>query len=239
MRFSVSGSGRRRLGRPAWRAGVGGGGGGGEGSGSAAEARFWAAVEGGDLQVLSQTLAAEDRERLGEVLPVLASWRRRERDRSVTGGWRYRVSWIPVTEPESAVLAGTWLIVVPAGQAGELARWCGRALESRGAAVVVLEVAAGELDREVLAARIGQVLAAGADSVSGVSGVSGVVSLLAVDEEPLPGYPGLAGTQVLVQALGDAGVGARLWVLTCGAVAAGSGEVLVSPVQAMAWGLGR
>ena len=32
---------------------------------------------------------------------------------------------------------------------------------------------------------------------------------------------GLAGTLVLVQALGDAGVGAPLWVLTCGAVAPG------------------
>jgi NAD(P)-dependent dehydrogenase (short-subunit alcohol dehydrogenase family)/acyl carrier protein len=42
-----------------------------------------------------------------------------------------------------------------------------------------------------------------------------------------------------VQALGDAGVGAPLWVLTCGAVAAGAGGVLASPVQAQVWGLGR
>ena len=41
------------------------------------------------------------------------------------------------------------------------------------------------------------------------------------------------------RALGDAGVGAPLWVLTCGAVAAGPGEVLASPVQAQVWGLGR
>ena len=72
---------------------------------------------------------------------------------------------------------------------------------------------------------------------------AGVVSLLAMDEAPLPGYPagaaGLAGTQVLVQALGDAGVNAPLWVLTRGAVATGAGEVLASPMQAMAWGLGR
>jgi nucleoside-diphosphate-sugar epimerase len=41
----------------------------------------------------------------------------------------------------------------------------------------------------------------------------------------------------LVQALGDVAVGVPLWVLTCGAVAAG--DVLVDPVQAQVWGLGR
>ena len=70
-----------------------------------------------------------------------------------------------------------------------------------------------------------------------------MLSLLALDEAPLSGSPGvnagLAGTQVLVQALGDAGVGAPLWVLTRGAVAAAADEVPASPVQAMAWGLGR
>jgi NADP-dependent 3-hydroxy acid dehydrogenase YdfG len=49
---------------------------------------------------------------------------------------------------------------------------------------------------------------------------------------------GLAGTLALVQGLGDAGVGAPLWVLTCGAVAAGAGDVLASAVQAQVWGLG-
>ncbi len=42
-----------------------------------------------------------------------------------------------------------------------------------------------------------------------------------------------------MQALGDAGIEAPLWVLTRGAVAAGPGEALTSPVQALAWGLGR
>ena len=110
-----------------------------------------------------------------------------------------------------------------------------RALESRGAQVAVLEVGPDELDREALAARLRE--------VSGVCGARGVLSLLALDETPLPGYPGvpagLAGTQLLIQALGDAGVAAPLWVLTCGAVAAGPGEVPGRPAQAMAWGLGR
>jgi acyl transferase domain-containing protein/acyl carrier protein len=224
---------------------------GGDGSGTAAEARFWAAVEGGDVAGLADVLPVDGL--FTDVLPALASWRRRERDRSVTEGWRYRVRWVPVAEPDLAALPGTWLVVtpvIPAGAPGALARGCVRALAARGAQVTVVEVGPGELNREVLATRIGQVLAAlrtGASVVSKVPGISGMLSLLALDETPLPAYPavpaGLAGTQALVQALGDAGIGAPLWVLTQGAVAvegeAPASQPGPSPVQAMAWGLGR
>ena len=209
---------------------------GGDGAGTAAEARFWAAVEGGDLPGLARALAVEDRRGLAGVLPALASWRRRERDRSATGGWRYRVGWVPVAEPAPAALAGTWLVLVPAGQLGAgLARACVQALASRGAGVTAAGIDTSEPDRGGLAAGIGQLL-------RGRAGACGVLSLLALDEAPLPGLAGvpagLAGTQVLVQALGDAGVDAPLWVLTCGAVAAGEPAIVASPVQAMAWGLG-
>jgi acyl transferase domain-containing protein/acyl carrier protein len=209
-----------------------------EQAGTAAEGRFWAAVEGGDLQALARTLTVDGQRPFSEVLPALATWRRREQDRSVTGSWRYRISWVPVAVPDRVAMSGTWLVTVPAGpESGNLAQGCVQALAARGAQVVVLEAAADELDREVLAARIGQAL------TGAQTGVSGVLSLLSLREEPLPSYPvvsaGLAGTQVLVQALGDAGIGAPLWVITCGAVAAGAGEVPASPVQAMAWGLGR
>ena len=146
-------------------------------------------------------------------------------------GWRYRITWAPVTEPGPAILSGRWLLVVPAGQAGAYPR----VLESRGAQVTVLEAAPDELDRDVLAARLRE--------VPGASAACGVVSLLALDEAPAAGFPavprGLAGTMALLQALGDAGVYAPLWVLTRGAVATGGGEALTSPVQAMTWGLGR
>ena len=148
----------------------------------------------------------------------------------MTEGWRYRVRWVPVAEPDAAALPGTWLVVTPATPAGAtdaLARGCVRALAARGAQVTVVEVGPGELDREVLADRIGQILAAlrtGASVVSKVAGISGMLSLLALDEAARPAHPavpaGLAGTQALVQALGDAGIGAPLWVLTQGAVAA-------------------
>jgi acyl transferase domain-containing protein/acyl carrier protein len=219
---------------------------GGDGAGTAGEARFWAAVEGGDLQALAETLPVDGDRPFRELLPQLAAWRRRERDRSVTGSWRYRVTWAPVPDPDRTALSGTWLVISPAGDPDGYVR----TLESRGAQVTVLPVGPGELDRAALEERLrdacgisGVAGDGGVGSISGVSGVSGVLSLLALDETPMPGYPavpsGLAGTQLLIQALGDAAVDAPLWVLTCGAVAADPGEVATGPLQAMAWGLGR
>ena len=225
---------------------------GGDGAGVAAEARFWSAVDDGDLAALADILPVDGQQPFGEVLPALASWRRQERDRSAVDRWRYRVSWAAVPDQAPARLSGTWLVVVPAGQAGrELGAGCAAMLAARGALPEVLNIAA-DPGRAALAALIAEIQPG--------DGVSGVLSLLALDEAPLSGQPpsavprvpdgqavpadpvmagGLAGTLTLVQALGDAGVGAPLWVLTCGAVAAGTGEALASPVQAQAWGLGR
>ncbi|MFE2522569.1 type I polyketide synthase, partial [Streptomyces mirabilis] len=138
-------------------------------------------------------------------------------------------SWVPVVEPDARVLSGTWLVAVPAGPvAVELRDACVAALEARGASTVVVEV--GAVERAELAELVS-------------ADVSGVLSLLALDEAPLPGGSvvagGLAATLALVQGLGDAGVSAPLWVATRGAVAAGPGEVLTAPVQAQVWGLGR
>ncbi|HEX6527901.1 MAG TPA: SDR family NAD(P)-dependent oxidoreductase, partial [Streptosporangiaceae bacterium] len=161
-----------------------------------------------------------------------------------TEGWRYRVSWLPVSEPAPAMLPGTWLLVTSTGQVGAaLAERSCRALAAQGARVVVVEPAADELDRTALAASIEQALAGGKQDNPGVAGVSGVLSLLALDEAPAAGYPaisrGLAGTQALLQALADSGIVAPVWALTCGAVAALTGETLASPLQAMVWGMGR
>ncbi len=208
---------------------------GGDGAGTAAEAQFWAAVEGGDLGRLADTLAIEDRMHLGEVLPALATWRRREQDRSVTADWRYRVMWTPVADPSSTVLSGRWLVVTPAGPAaGDLPRGCVDALTARGAEVVTLEAPASA-SQEWLAEQI----RGGAEE----GALTGVLSLLALDETPVPEHPvvpaGLAATLALVRALGDAEVGAPLWAVTSGAVSAGPGEPLTSPAQAQTWGLGR
>ncbi|WP_335984579.1 acyltransferase domain-containing protein, partial [Streptomyces sp. CA2R106] len=101
-----------------------------------AEAEFWAAVEGEDLARLTETLDVDGALSFREVLPALASWRRRELDRSLTANWRYRTSWTAVPEPDAAVLSGTWLLVVPAGAEGEARQRCADALAARGAEAV-------------------------------------------------------------------------------------------------------
>ncbi len=198
-------------------------------AGSAAETGFWAAVEDGDLRELAETLSIDD-QRLSEVLPALASWRRRERNESVVADWRYRVSWVPVSEPGTAVLSGTWLVVTPdEASAGD----CVRALTERGAETVVVEAGANDLDRTALAGRFGAL----------DTRFAGVLSLLALNETPVTGFPvvpaGTAGTLLLAQALGDAGIDAPLWSVTQGAMATGLGETVTNPVQAQVWGLGR
>ncbi|NUP50071.1 MAG: SDR family NAD(P)-dependent oxidoreductase, partial [Catenulispora sp.] len=262
------------------------------GSGTPAEAEFWAAVENGDLTALSDKLALEAAQ-LSEVLPALATWHRREQDMSSVADWRYRVSWVPVTDPDAAAPTGTWLLVVPAGLDDTTAADCASALTKAGADVVTLTVDVAELDRATLANRIRAALAAhgaaaspgataagagnfdtagtgspgsigspglGGTAESGGSGATaasaastaagdsgsdfaGVLSLLALDETPTPEFPmvvgGLAGTTLLMQALGDADVTGPLWAATRGAVAAGLGEHPTHPVQAQIWGLGR
>jgi acyl transferase domain-containing protein len=243
----------------------------GEGVASAAEARFWAAVEDQDLPALAaalhagqdQPLAGGPGSALGAVLPVLSSWRRRERERSASSRWRYQVIWQPAPE-RSARLAGTWLVVAGPGQAGSgLAAGVIAALGEHGAVVRVAEADPASASRQDLAAAAGQATAGGGQATAGGGqatagvglagagvgqataggGLAGVVSLLALDERPCPGHPpvscGLAATLALVQALGDAGVEAPLWVATTGGVSVGAGEPLASAVQAQVWGLGR
>ncbi|MBC3839575.1 hypothetical protein GXW82_03175 [Streptacidiphilus sp. 4-A2] len=52
-------------------------------------------MTGGDVEGVSRALSL-DGERLRELLPALAAWRRRTRDESVTADWRYRVTWTPL-----------------------------------------------------------------------------------------------------------------------------------------------
>jgi NAD(P)-dependent dehydrogenase (short-subunit alcohol dehydrogenase family)/acyl carrier protein len=151
-------------------------------------------------------------------------------------GWRYQITWAPLAEPDRAVLSGTWLLVVPADPAGQSAQACARALEAHGARVVITGTGR-ETDRSGLAGQLGQALG------ESPAGFSGVISLLTLAEAAAAGAPvlasGLAATLVLIQALGDAGVDAPLWVLTRGAVAAGTGDPVTAPAQAAVWGLGR
>ncbi|GAB1818047.1 type I polyketide synthase [Herbidospora sp. RD11066] len=186
------------------------------------DAAFWDAVEREDLESLATTLDVEG-DALAGLVPVLSSWRRRRSERTAVDGWRYRIDWKPVAD-RRAELTGTWLVVVPdAGH--DLAVQAADALGAHGAQVLTIPVDTLTATRESLAAL-----------VADVPGPLGVLSLLALDTRILPGHEattaGLAATSALLQALGDAGVGAPLWAAT-------SGAYTTEPEQAMVWGLGR
>jgi NAD(P)-dependent dehydrogenase (short-subunit alcohol dehydrogenase family)/acyl carrier protein len=209
---------RRRYWLEPARGAGGSGGGGGLGGG------FWEVVERGDAAALAGVLGVGDRAVVEGVLPGLASWWRRERDRSRVAGWRHRVVWRPVQPsvqpPVAGGLSDCWLVVAPAGGLGD---WCATVLAGHGAQVVrVVRVEGGGMHER---AQIGRVLAerGGGTPVRGVL-VAGEAAgcLLAV-----------------VQALGDAGVQVPVWAVTRGAVRVDPADRLDAVEQAMVWGLGR
>ena len=216
--------------------------GGSGGAGTEAEALFWSAVEHGDLAGLAGALDVDGERPFSEVLPALATWHRRDREDSLTAGWRYRVSWTPLPEPDPATLTGTWLVVAPNTDT-DLVRACAEALTDAGARVLIAQAAVSDVDRGSLATLIDRTLISADAEAAAIPTVAGVLSLLAADEAPLADEPsvtsGLAATLGLVQALADRGVLAPVWAATSGAVATGSGETLTSPAQAQVWGLGR
>ncbi|WP_394329977.1 type I polyketide synthase [Amycolatopsis keratiniphila] len=141
---------------------------------------------------------------------------------------RYRVTWKTIDALPEPSLSGRWLVAVPTGTESDLVAPVVRSLEAGGAETLVLPVGAG---RDALA-----------DRLRGLGALGGVVSLLALDERPDPGTAlpdGLARTIELIQALGDAGHEAPLWILTRGAVTTGPRDPLTNPLQAQTWGVGR
>ncbi|MFH8371879.1 SDR family NAD(P)-dependent oxidoreductase, partial [Streptomyces sp. NPDC018031] len=211
------------------------------------EARFWEAVEREDLAGLARTLDLGDEpDGLHAVLPALSSWRRRSRERSLVDSWRYRVTWHPVTTPVAPVLAGTWLVVLPAGDAadtwpphGSGGAWADgavRAIERAGARVVTLTVNPATEDRDAFAAALRR-------TCEDLTDLAGILSLAAVDERPLPGRSALtrghAATLRLVQALGDIDAEIPLWCATENAMPTDGREQVHTAAQAQIWGLGR
>ncbi|MBN0048944.1 SDR family NAD(P)-dependent oxidoreductase [Streptomyces actuosus] len=198
-------------------------------------------MERGDVTSLAGELRLADSESLAEVLPALSRWRRGEVARSAVEGWRYKVVWKPVGRRSGpVVLGGTWLLVVSESwdDTAGLVTDVTDALTRHGAHVTTVRVAAGT-DRAALAALLGSTVNSGDRSVEPV----GILSLLALDESPCDDGGALSGglalTAALLQALGDAGIPAPLWIATRGAVSTGRADPLTAPVQAQAWGLGR
>ncbi|MFC5290404.1 SDR family NAD(P)-dependent oxidoreductase [Actinokineospora guangxiensis] len=153
--------------------------------GDPADAGFWAAVDSGDLDTLAADLRV-DGDSLGTVVPALAAWRRRRRERFITDGLRYRAVWSPVSLPDAAP-AGPWLLVLPEGEASAIAAAIG----------AVATVATTATDRRGVADDLRPALLDG-------TVYAGVLALT----------PSLPTAAALLQALGDLGVDAPLWCAT-------------------------
>ncbi|MFD9906065.1 type I polyketide synthase [Streptomyces sp. NPDC059063] len=199
-----------------------------------ADGAFWSAVERADTDALADTLGT-DAAVLDPLLPVLADWRKKQREQDTTDTWRYEVTWRPWrTGDEPPALTGTWLVVQSAAAPDtELAGAVADALGAHGADVRTLVLPDDLGDRRAIADRLREA----------APQPTGVLSLLAFDERPHPGLPavpsGLAATVALVQALGDASYTAPVWMATRGAVSIGPSDPLRSVAQAALRGLGR
>ncbi|MBY8849844.1 SDR family NAD(P)-dependent oxidoreductase, partial [Saccharothrix sp. MB29] len=145
--------------------------------------------------------------------------RSRPAEQTPVDDWAYRATWTPIATSGSPT--GRWLAVTATPDLPELP----------GIDAVHFPVSA-EDDRVSMARRLVD-----------IPPVDGVVSLLAVGERFDPAAPevprSLVATLALTQALGDAGVDARLWIATRGAVAAEPADGLPGVGQAALWGLAR
>ncbi|MGW4059750.1 type I polyketide synthase [Amycolatopsis sp. NPDC004747] len=160
----------------------------------AAEERFWAAVDAGDLAALAETLHVEPDAQLRPVLDALGPWHRESRALSAADAWRYRVRWVPVSV-ESAPLSGSWLLVTTP-DTGALAAELATAIGARGAEVVPFPLESAEDLREL------------PEVTGGVLSTATDVTL----------------TAELLRALAGLGREVPVWCVTTGAVAIGGDE---------------
>ena len=233
-------------------------------SAHAVETQFWEAVEHEDLEALATALELNGADRPSSLnairpalplLSVIAGRRQRQREHSIVDSLRYRIAWRPLvqtmTPSMTPRLSGTWLVLVPRGNADTVflrTLPCGapapgprtrdklvhaivEAVGRHGAHTVTIEVEDGT-DRGEL----------GASLRAHDSPVSGVLSLLALADHAHPQHAavpaGLALTLTLIQALGDVGIEDPLWCATHRAMITTPSEQMGNPAQAMIWGLG-
>ena len=190
------------------------------------DAEFWDAVEREDLSSLSDSLEL-DGAALSALVPALSAWRRKRVERSTVDGWRYHVTFKPLTGTAPGTLDGPWLVLVPTDGADD--EWTAAVVAALGESAVTVE--ADPTDR---AALTGQLAELGVREGE----FTGVVSLLAAPyADALPAGP--AWPDEAVAALAEAGIDAPLWCVTRDAVSVGRSETEVSVAQAAVWGLGR
>ncbi|MEU4458347.1 amino acid adenylation domain-containing protein [Nocardia fluminea] len=199
------------------------------------ELRFWEAVGSQDIGEFARTLGVAENSSLEQLLPALRVWHGAGQS-STHGSWLHRITWDRVTDAEHSTLTGTWMIIRPHA-CDAWATAITKTVASSGARVLVVEVAPDQIDRADLRKLLVEV-----DGV-GVTGLNGVISLLSsfrdADQEYQDVPQGLIATVSLIQALGDEGIGAPLWILTNEAVSVANGDSPIDPGQALYWGLGR
>ena len=134
---------------------------------------------------LATRWASTPRTRSTAVLPALAAWRSRRASSTTVDSWRYRVTWTPLAPRRPAAPStGTWL----AGRLDRTTRPTALgptrcAPDGRAAAPPPTRTAA---DRRAAADRVG----ARARSLDGPTAGPASLSLLGLDERPLPGTGG-------------------------------------------------
>ncbi|OHV57945.1 hypothetical protein BCD48_42800 [Pseudofrankia sp. BMG5.36] len=207
-------------------------------------AEFFDRLATGELASLADELDLADagRDSLAMLAPALESWRRRRAEAGAAAAWRYRLSWPVVGDtsrrPDGA-LDGRWLLV-PLGDvvSGDLFESVHETLAERGA--IPMPVPARTRDRAAFAAAL---TALGGAPVAGVIGV--LTETAEADGRFAGAAAGAAATEetlaaaALVQALGDVGIAAPLWLVTQGAVSVGPADAVTRPTAATLWGLGR
>ncbi|WP_446046761.1 type I polyketide synthase, partial [Streptomyces olivaceus] len=192
-------------------------------SGDPADDRLWASVEQHDVEALADALGLDGAE-AAAVLPALASWRTRRREESTTDGWRYRETWKPLGTPTAAP-PGRWLVVVPAGAGDDAGTR--EIADALGTGTRVLEHSGS--DHRALAGKLNDATGTDAPVAGVLTPVVGAADTAA----------GLTAVTVLLRALPETGLSARLWVVTRGAVSTGPHDPVTAPEQGAFWGFGR
>ncbi|MFE2053859.1 type I polyketide synthase, partial [Streptomyces sp. NPDC059459] len=153
-----------------------------------------------------------------------------------SASWRYRVTWTPLAADDTGLPSGRWLLVQTPGTAPEDADAAASALTSAGVVVERCRLEPTEAARATLTERLTE-LDARPDGLAGVLVLPGRPEGTAPADVPALD-PGTAAVLLVAQTVPDAAPRARIWVVTRGAVAVGSGEVPCA-VGARVWGLGR
>ncbi|KIG15386.1 Malonyl CoA-acyl carrier protein transacylase [Enhygromyxa salina] len=193
-----------------------------------ASTAFWSAIDSGDLEALSETLAlgAAERSSLTALLPALRGFRRSLDQRESMSSWLYQELWEPApSTAEDLPPAKSALVLTMSDELPALALITA-AFPS--ANVEVIDPARADVD----------LIAALQRHQPGL-----VISCFGFDERPSAHGPGLraglASTLALAQAMARLELDIPMWLLTSGAVSVSDQDPLDHPIQSMVWGFGR